>query len=100
MPSYRSILTIADLRPGHGPQDVEAAAREAVTASTTLEAFQVDVVRGEPRVTVRFTGADDADAGAVHSRTLAGVRAVAVVPRQVLAKVVSGRSVPIPAAGA
>lgn len=95
MPSYRTILTVTNLLPGHGPQEVEAAARAAVTASTTLEAFQVDVVRGRPRVTVRFTGADDAAARAVHRRTVGGVREVAVVPQQVLAKVVSGRSVPI-----
>ncbi|MBE6475839.1 MAG: FMN-dependent dehydrogenase [Actinomyces succiniciruminis] len=95
MPSYRTILTVANLLPGHGPQDVEAAARAAVTASTTLEAFQIDVVRGQPRVTIRFTGADDADARAVHRRTVAGVRRAAVVPAQVLAKVVGGRSVPI-----
>ncbi|SDN50654.1 hypothetical protein SAMN05216355_10579 [Actinomyces ruminicola] len=95
MPSYRSILTVTDLLPGHGPRDVEAAARAAVTSSTTLEAFQVDVVRGRPRVTVRFTGADDAEARAVHHRTLAQVRQAAVVSAQVLAKVVGGRSVPI-----
>ncbi|WP_103063487.1 FMN-dependent dehydrogenase [Actinomyces qiguomingii] len=95
MPSYRTILTVTDLLPGRGPQDVETAARTAVTASTTLEAFQIDVVRGRPRVTVRFTGADDADARAVHGRIIAGVREAAVVPQQVLAKVVGGRSAPV-----
>ncbi|PHP51702.1 FMN-dependent dehydrogenase [Actinomyces ruminis] len=95
MPSYRTILTVTDLLPGHGPQDVEAAARAAVTASTTLEAFQVDVVRGRPRVTIRFTGADDTEARTVHRRTVAGVREVAVVPQQALAKVAGRRSVPI-----
>ena len=95
MPSYRSILTIGALRPGHGPQAVEDAARSAVTASTTLESFQVDVVSGAPRVTVRFTGTDDTDAREVHDRTTTAVRKVAAAPRAVLAKVVSGRSVPI-----
>lgn len=95
MPSYRSVMTIGALRPGHGPQAVEAAARAAVTATTTLEAFQVDVVSGEPRVTVRFTSADDGEAREVHARTSAAVREVASAPRAVLAKVVSGRSVPI-----
>ncbi|NDR53951.1 FMN-dependent dehydrogenase [Actinomyces sp. 565] len=95
MPSYRTILTVTNLLPGHGPQEVESAARAAVTWSTTLEAFQVDVVRGQPRVTIRFTGADDAEARTVHERTVAGVREVAVVPAGVLAKVVGGRSVPV-----
>ena len=88
MPSYRTILTIGALAPGRAPLDVERAARDAVEATTILEAFQIDVVRGEPRVTVRFTGADDREARAA-------VRQVASTPRAVLAKVVSGRSVPL-----
>lgn len=95
MPSYRSILTIGALRPGHGPQAVEDAARSAVTAFTTLESFRVDVVSGEPRVTIRFTGADDGEAREVHARTTTAVREVASAPRAVLTKVVSGRSVPV-----
>ena len=95
MPSYRTILPIGALAPGRAPLDVERAARDAVEATTILEAFQIDVVRGEPRVTVRFTGADDGEARAVHDRTTAAVRQVASTPRAVLAKVVSGRSVPL-----
>ncbi|WP_127843196.1 FMN-dependent dehydrogenase [Actinomyces wuliandei] len=94
MPSYRTVLTVTTLVPGREPRDVEEAACAAVTASTTLEAFQVDVVGGEPRVTIRFTGADDADARRTHRRVVAEVRGVADVPRQLLAKVVAGRSVP------
>ena len=55
----------------------------------------MDVVGGEPRVTVRFTGADDAEAFEVHAATLSGVREVAAVPRAVLAVVRGGRSVPL-----
>lgn len=95
MPSYRSILTIGSLRAGQAPAAVESAARAAVMATTALEAFQVDVVGGEPRVTVRFTAADDAEAKDVHARVLDSVGAVASLPRVVLAKVVTGRSVPV-----
>lgn len=95
MPSYRSILTVTTLHPGCRPRDVESAARAAVEHSTTLEAFQVDVVSGRPRVTVRFTGADDSEARRVHERTLTAVRKVATVPAAVLARVVGGRSVPL-----
>lgn len=93
MPSYRSVLTIGELAPGRTPGDVERAVRAAVEATTVLEAFQVDVVRGEPRVTARFTGADDAEAREVHARTSAAVRAVAGVLRARLAVVAAGRSV-------
>ncbi|WP_126622280.1 FMN-dependent dehydrogenase [Actinomyces bovis] len=95
MPSYRSILVIGSMRPGARPEAIEAAARAAVAQSTTLEAFQVDVMRGEPRVTVRFTASDDADAHPVHERIVTQVREQAAVPRAVLAKVVGGRSVPV-----
>ncbi|MDO4243182.1 MAG: FMN-dependent dehydrogenase [Actinomyces sp.] len=95
MPSYRSILTVTTLLADRRPQDVELAARAAVEHSTTLEAFQVDVVAGRPRVTVRFTAVDDAEAQAVHRRTVTQVGEVAVVPAAVLARVVGGRSVPV-----
>ena len=81
VPSYRTLLTVVSLRPGRAPGDVEAAARAAVGETTVLEAFQVDVVRGEPRV--------------VHDRVVDAVRAIADAPRTLLAKVVAGRSVPV-----
>lgn len=95
MPSYRTILTITGLHPGQRPEAVETAARAAVLASSTLEAFQVDVVRGEPRVTIRFTGVDDADAREIHQRTVTAVREVANAPRAVLGIVRAGKTIPI-----
>lgn len=95
MPSYRSILTVTTLHPGHGPREVESAARAAVERSTTLEAFQVEVVAGQPRLTVRFTCADDPEARRVHERTVTAVRTAAAVPAALLARVVGGRSVPV-----
>ncbi|BDA63427.1 FMN-dependent dehydrogenase [Actinomyces capricornis] len=96
MPSYRSILTVTALRPGRDPRDVETAARSAVKATTVLESFDVGIVAGRPRVTVRFTGVDDAEAREVHERVLAAVRQDATVPQAVLARVSGGRSVPVP----
>lgn len=96
MPSYRSILTVGLLTPGRSPQDVEAAARAAVTALTTLEAFHIDVVAGQPRVTIRFTAEDDAQAREVHEHTTAAIRQVVQTRRVAVAKVVAGRSVPLP----
>ena len=95
MPSYRSILTVSVLKAGHDPGDVESAARGAVRRTTVLEAFQVDVVRGEPRVTVRFTGSDDAEARGVHARVVEAIGSVAQIERAWLAIVGGGRSVPI-----
>ena len=95
MPSYRTVLTVAALRPGRSPGDVEDAARAAVEATTALEASQVGIVAGEPHVTVRFTGVDDAEAREVHERVTVAVDAVAETPRRLLGKVVAGRTVPL-----
>ena len=95
VPSYRSILTVTVLRPGHVPQDVESAARNAVRRMAVLESFQIDVVRAEPRVTVRFTGSDDAEARDVHADVVDAVGRVARVERAWQAVVVGGRSVPL-----
>ena len=95
MPSYRSILTVNALKAGHSPKDVESAARSAVKQTTVLESFQIDVVRAEPRVTVRFTGSDDAEARDVHADIVDAVGRVAGVERAWQAVVVGGRSVPL-----
>lgn len=95
MPSYRTIVTIGALIPGRSPQEVEQRARAVVGQHTTLEAFQIDIVSGQPRVTIRFTGVDDEQAREVYRSLLEGLSEVASLPRTVLAKVVSGRSVPM-----
>jgi len=81
VPSYRITMTVGALRPGAEPADVlPAAAREAARLAT-LEANDIQVVRGEPRLTVRFTADDDPMA----ERVAAGIRArtaqLAAVPR-------------------
>ena len=95
VPSYRSILTVTVLRPGHVPQDIESAARNAVRRMAVLELFQIDVVRGRPRVTVRFAGADDAEACEVHAEVVNEVGKVAQVERAWPVLVRAGRSVPL-----
>ena len=71
--------------------------RDAITEAERVPMLQpeVDVVRGEPRVTVRFTGSDDAEARGVHARVVETIGSVAQIERAWLAIVVGGRSVPI-----
>lgn len=54
MPSFRTRLDIIGLRPGHTPPSVMEAATDAVGSSHLVEAHQLDVVAGVPRITVRF----------------------------------------------
>ncbi|WP_210481566.1 hypothetical protein [Naasia sp. SYSU D00948] len=74
MPSYRVTLTVGALRPGVPPESVLPAAADAVKELTTLEASSVAVVRGEPRLVVRFTAEDDEIARqiAAHAASVAG----------------------------
>lgn len=62
MPSYRITAAVGLLRPGTAAPDVLPEAVEAARALTTVEAFDVGVVRGSARVTVRFEAADDTSA--------------------------------------
>lgn len=79
MSSYRVTLTIGVLRPGVEPSTVLPAAAEAARRRTEVEAYDVAVVRGEARVTVRFTSDDDEDALAIARRVRATVATLADV---------------------
>ena len=86
MPSFRIVLAIGALRPGVDPATVLPTAAAAARAGTTVEAYDVDVVRGQPRVTVRFTATDDDEADDIARRTHHAVAAVAGVQSSVLSR--------------
>lgn len=48
-------MGIAGLRPGHRPERVMEAAVDAVGSAHVVEANQLDIVGGTPRIAVRFT---------------------------------------------
>ena len=86
MPSYRITMTVGAIRPGVDPAAVLPAAAREAAALATLEANDLQVVRGEARLTVRFTAEDDAMAervaGSVRSRT----SELVAVPRAVITR--------------
>ncbi|GCE78162.1 hypothetical protein [Cellulomonas biazotea] len=59
MPSYRVTATVGLLRPGTDAAAVLPAAVDAARPLATVEAFDVGVVRGQARVTVRFESDGD-----------------------------------------
>ncbi|MCA5894258.1 hypothetical protein LEP48_12995 [Isoptericola sp. NEAU-Y5] len=65
MPSYRVSLAVGLLQPGVDPADVLPAAAGAARELVTVEAWDVGVVRGRARITVRFTAASDDEAHGV-----------------------------------
>jgi len=71
MPSYRVALSVGTLRPGSRPDELLPRASEAASELTTVEARDVMVLRGEPRLVVRYTAPDDDVAvGAVVEATV------------------------------
>ncbi len=71
VPSYRVSLAVGTLRPGVDPVAVLPAAADAARALATVEASDVGIVRGRPRITVRFTADTDDVAHAVADAVLA-----------------------------
>ncbi|WP_372592965.1 hypothetical protein [Actinotalea sp.] len=79
MPSYRVRMVVGALRLGTDPAQVLPTATEAAREHTAVEAGQVDILRGEPVLTVRYEAADDLAAAGVGRAVVERVDAMAVV---------------------
>jgi len=79
MPSFRVTMTIGALRPGVAPDRVLPTATDAAADLTTAEASSVNVVRGEARLTVRFT-AEDAELAEQIARHVVDTTATVAEP--------------------
>ncbi len=81
MPSYRLELEIGDLRPGRTPDEVMEFARSSL--GHHVDATDITVVDGSPRILLRFTvpasnaAGEDMAAHAASLRTREGVELVA-----------------------
>lgn len=59
MPSFRVVVPVGAVRAGRTPPQVmDAAVAAARAGGHTVEAFDIEIVAGVPRVWVRFTVAD------------------------------------------
>lgn len=81
MPSFRVTATIGRLRPGVAPASVLPSAADAARDLATVESFDVGVVSGEARITVRFTADDEVQARRVADHVLATTGALAELSR-------------------
>lgn len=91
MPSFRVIVAVGRLRPGVVAASVETSAADAARELAVVEATSVDVVRGEARLTVRFTTDQAEDALRVAEHTVAGIRVRAEVMSWRVTERVGGR---------
>lgn len=101
MPSFRARLNILELREGNRPESVLENACAAVGAAHLVEADNLDIVRGVPRITVRFmvepsTGdGEDAAAWQAAVNMRHAVEQVARAERLGLTRRVRGRWEPV-----
>lgn len=79
MPSYRVRMVVGLVNAGVDPADVLPTAVAAGRELTAVEAGQVDIVRGQPVVTVRYEAPDDLEAAHVGRTVVARVDGLAVV---------------------
>lgn len=79
MPSYRVRLVPGLMHPGVDPADVLPAAMEAGREFTAVEAGAIDIVAGNPVLTVRFEAPDDATAVAIGRSVVVRVESLAEV---------------------
>lgn len=80
MPSYRAVMTVGRLAPGTDPAAVLPTAVAAARERVEVEAWDVGVVRGQARATVRYACDDDDLAVAVARVVRAHVQPLADVP--------------------
>jgi hypothetical protein len=95
MPSYRIVLTIGVLRPGTEPQSLLPLAAGAARRLAVVEAFDVGVVSGAARITVRFTADDREAALRIGGAVVTEVQRAADVNSRMVTERVGGRWIPI-----
>ncbi len=78
MPSYRAVLSIGDVFPGHHPDEVLDSAVAAVASSATVEHTDIRIVSNVPQIIVRFH-LDDGDARRIAAEMRDAVCTVASV---------------------
>lgn len=66
-------MVVGLMHPGVDPADVLPAAADAAREHTTVEASELDILRGRPRLTVRYEALDDLTAATVGRAVVARV---------------------------
>jgi hypothetical protein len=91
VPSYRITMSVGSLRPGVDPAGVLPAAADEAARVATLEANDLQVVRGEARLTVRFTAEDDVAAERIAAAVRTRTAQLVDVPRASITRRDGGR---------
>ena len=86
MVSYRVSFAVGLMRPGVRPDALLPAAAAAARERTTVESYDVAVVRGTARINVRFLSEDNVAAMRTASEVHSSVRALAAIATPELAR--------------
>ncbi len=89
------IATIGMLRPGTNPESVLPTAAHAGRELTTVEASDIGVVRGEARITIRFTADDDDAAFRIANHVCAVTGGIVEITGQAVKRRYGGRWYPV-----
>jgi hypothetical protein len=95
MPSYRVTLAVGALAPTMRPEQVLPRAAALADERTVVEAQDVQLVRGEPRVVVRYEAEDDGVAMTVADHVTAGMRPEIEIRSDRVTRRDGGRWVPV-----
>ena len=95
VPSYRVTATIGALRPGTNPESVLPTAADAGRERTTVEAWDLAIVRGEARITIRFVADDDDGAFPIADHICAVTGGIAEIVGHKVTRRYGGRWYPI-----
>lgn len=95
MSDFRITLTVGALRPGIAPEDVLPRIADAGAELTLIEASELRIVSGTPRLVIRFEAADDPDAARLAGHMLRAATALIEVRHTVLTRRVGGRWLPL-----
>lgn len=95
MPSYRVTLAVGALAPTIDPEQVLPRAAALAAEHTVVEAQDVQLVRGEPRVVVRYEAEDDGVAMQVARYVTTGMRPDVEIHSDRVTRRDGGRWVPV-----
>lgn len=96
MPSYRVTMIVGPLEMGVRPEDVLPTLTKAIADYTTVEASDIAISAGAPRVTVRFTADDDRAAFLIAEQGIDGTRVSMDPIAWQVTRQVKGRWEPLP----
>lgn len=95
MASFRVSLRVGELRAAIPPELVLPRIAAACGEIAVVEASDVQLVAGSPRLVVRFEAVDDADAARIAAHTVRAALEIIIVEKSLITRRVRGKWLPL-----